>query len=408
MYYLWKSRNRYKMKLLRYISVLSAVLMSVSVHAQTKDDAKVSFAYDVDFQMQFDNREFYRSGFTPSMTIFGARLTPSVGLAVQQSNGTLHKLMAGIDVMKDFGNSPVSSDRAAADSPETDNKLSNLKLFREITLYYSVEKQMGKTGLSLHAGVFPRRFSEGNYSRAFFSDSLRFYDNNLEGLLIKVHKPKAYYEVGCDWMGMYDTFRRERFMIFSSGEAQVAPVLSLGYSAYLYHYSCSRIADGVVDNVLLNPYLKLGFEHLVDIQKLSLRVGWLQAMQNDRAMVGKYVFPGGAELDFEVQKWNVGIRNELFFGKDMMPYYSSVDPAGYTYSNLLYMGSPFYRVHDDGKSGPGIADRLEVYYSPKIGNPYLDLKVSAIFHFNGNKYSGCRQMVSLNFNLQELLSSRRK
>lgn len=83
-------------------------------------------------------------------------------------------------------------------------------------------------------------------------------------------------------------------MIFSSGEAKVAPVLSLGYSAYLYHYSCSRTSIGVVDNVLLNPYLKFGFEHLVDMQKLSLRLGWLQAMQNDRELVGKYVFPGGA------------------------------------------------------------------------------------------------------------------
>ena len=396
------------MNQLKYIFVSATLFLSVLSGTHAKERSKVSFAYDVDFQMQFDNREFYRSGFTPSMTIFGARLTPTVGLAVQQDNATLHRLMAGIDVMKDFGNSPVASDRAAAGSPETDNKLSNLKLFREITLYYSLDRQLGKTGLSLVAGVFPRRLSEGNYSRAFFSDSLKFYDNNLEGLLIKVHRPKAYYEVGCDWMGMYDTFRRERFMIFSSGEAKVAPVLSLGYSAYLYHYSCSGTAEGVVDNILLNPYIRLGFEHLVDFQKLSLMVGWLQAMQNDRALVGEYVFPGGGELDVEVQKWNVGIRNELFFGNDMMPYYSSLDPAGYTYGNLLYMGSPFYRVHDDGKAGPGISDRLEVYYSPKIGGPYLDLRISAIFHFNGNKYSGCRQMVSLNFNLQEMLRWHRR
>ena len=121
--------SRYKMKLLKYISFLSALLLSVQAHSKTKDHAKVSFAYDVDFQMQFDNREFYRSAFTPSMTVFGARLTPSVGLAVRQKNGAVHKLMAGIDVMKDFGNSPVSPDRADAGSPETDPQLSNLNLF---------------------------------------------------------------------------------------------------------------------------------------------------------------------------------------------------------------------------------------------------------------------------------------
>ena len=45
---------------------------------------KVTFAYDLDFEMNFDNREFYKSDFSESMTIFGARLTPSVGIDVRQ------------------------------------------------------------------------------------------------------------------------------------------------------------------------------------------------------------------------------------------------------------------------------------------------------------------------------------
>ena len=44
---------------------------------------KVTFAYDLDFEMNFDNREFYKSNFSESMTIFGARLTPSVGVDVR-------------------------------------------------------------------------------------------------------------------------------------------------------------------------------------------------------------------------------------------------------------------------------------------------------------------------------------
>ena len=207
-------------------------------------------------------------------------------------------------------------------------------------------------------------------------------------------------------MGKYGTFRRERFMIFSSGTAQVAPVLSLGYSAYLYHYSCSERAVGVVDNVLLNPYIVLDLADKTKMQTFSMRLGWLQAMQNDREMVGRYVFPSGAEFDLEVRKWNVGVRNEFFYGNNMMPYYHSKDPGGYSYSNLLYMGSPFYQVHD--KSYAGVADRLEIYYAPQLGLPYLDFRISAIFHFNGTIYSGCRQMVSLNFNLQELLGRNKR
>ena len=351
---------------------------------------KVSFAYDLNFDMQFDNREFYKSAYTSSMTVFGTRLSPAVGVDLEQKNGARHRLMLGVDVLKNFGAANKSSE-----------------LFKEITLYYNVQKQLGKTGFEMVAGVFPRRFTEGNYSTAFYSDSLRFYDNNLEGLLLKFSRPKAYFEVGCDWMGRYDTYTRERFQIFSSGEGQVLPFMSIGYAASLYHFSCSGVSDGVVDNFLVNPYLRFDLASKADLEMLSVRLGWLQALQNDRAHVGQYVFPGGAELVMQVQKWNVGIKNDMFVGKDMMPYYNTFDNAGYKYGNLLYMGSPFYRVWDDGRDGVGLADRLEVYYAPKFGAPYLDLKVSAIFHFDGRKYCGCRQMVSLNFNLEKLLRRNR-
>jgi hypothetical protein len=35
------------------------------------------------------------------------------------------------------------------------------------------------------------------------------------------------------------------------------------------------------------------------------------------------------------------------------------------------------------------------------------LRVSALFYFNARGYSGCRQMVSLNFNLEELLKRKK-
>ena len=378
--------NRY---LYLFILLMLCCFADVSQASEPTTDStkvKVGFVYDLDFDMQFDNREFDGTSYTSSMTVFGARVTPAVGVGLQQKNGTKHRLMVGIDIMKNFG--------AAS---------KNSELFDEMTLYYDVKKQLGKTGFEMVAGIFPRRYAEGSYSQAFYSDSLRFYDNNLEGLLLKFSRPKAYFEIGCDWMGMYDTYSRERFQIFSSGEGRVLPFLSLGYAASLYHFSCSGVSIGVVDNALINPYLRFDLASVADMQALSVRLGWLQALQNDRANVGHYVFPGGAEVVMEVQKWNVGLRNDMFIGTDIMPYYNTVDNAGYKYGNILYMGSPFYRVWDDGRDGIGLADRLEVYYAPKFGAPYLDMKVSAIFHFDGEKYCGCRQMVSLNFNLEKLL-----
>lgn len=371
--------------------------------AQTSDNGKVRFAYDVSFDMDFDNREFYKSRFSRSMTIFGARLTPSVGLSINQRNDVVHKMMVGVDVMKDFGASPV----AGVNSPESLNSQNNKDLFREIILYYKMEKQAGDNSFSLQTGIFPRSSMEGGYSEAFFSDSLMFYDNNIEGILLKLRRPKAYFELGCDWMGQYGVDRRERFMIFSAGEGRVVPMVHLGYSAYMYHFADSRTVHGVVDNILINPYLRLDFSHLAGLQQLSLRAGWLQALQHDRANVGHYVFPGGGELELGVRNWNVGLSNKLYVGYDIMPYYNSRDAGSNKYGSLLYMGDPFYRVHDDGTEGIGTYDRLEAYYEPRLGNR-LKIRLAAIFHFNNMRYSGTQQMVVVKFDLQELFRDNRR
>lgn len=382
---------------MRICAVLTMLLLSLTLSA---GDGKVRFAYDVDFEMRFDNREYYRSDFSSSMTIFGARLTPSVGIYLPQNeSGMEHRLMMGIDVMKDFGASPVSKLLSGGtDMDETSPRLSNAALFRELTLYYHLNRKTENTGLELYAGIFPRRASEGSYSDVFFSDSLKFYDNNLEGLLLKIHRPNAYWEVGCDWMGQYGQVRKEKFMVFSSGLSRINSFFNVGYSAYMYHFAGSEKARGVVDNILLNPYLSFDFGSMTGFQEMSLRLGWLQGMQNDRKFVGHYVFPGGGELDLEVRKWNFGLHNRLFCGTDMMPYYNSLDAGGDKYGGRLYFGDPFYRMHDDGTTGISTYDRFEVFYEPQIGK-YLKVRVAARFHFHGSRYSGCQQVVTLRFNL---------
>ena len=377
--------------------------MLLSYFSLNAEDDRVRFAYDVDFEMRFDNREYYRSAFSPSMTIFGARLTPSVGLDLYQNEKISHRLMAGIDVMKDFGASPVSkllSD--GVDIPETSLNQNNTALFREMTLYYRLDSNAGKTGVQLYAGIFPRRAVQGDYSDVFFSDSLKFYDNNIEGILLRVRNAKSYWELGCDWMGQFGQVRKEKFMIFSYGHSNITPFFKVGYSGYMYHFASSEKARGVVDNILLNPFVEFDFSGRLDFQEFSARLGWLQAMQHDRVFVGHYVFPAGGELDLGVKKWNVGIRNRLFCGTDMMPYYNSIDAGGDKYGDRLYLGDPFYRMHDDASVGIGIYDSFEVFYEPQVG-PYLKIGVGARFHFHGARYSGCQQVLSLKFNLGQIL-----
>jgi hypothetical protein len=383
--------------LLAVIAAISSVAPSYA-----SDTTKVNFTYNLDYETRFDNREFFRSAFTRSMTIFGARLTPSVGVELSQpDNGMSHRMMVGIDIMKDFGASPVSEGLAGDGSPETLSRQQNLDLLREVIMYYRLEKRTAETTLGLYAGIFPRSAAEGAYSEAFFSDSLRFYDNNLEGILFKVTRPKSYFEVGCDWLGKQGIARKEKFMIFSAAEKAVTKSFHLGYAAYMYHFAGSKKARGVVDNILMNPYARLDLSDVLSLDRFTLRLGYLQGMQHDRVFVGHYVFPCGCELDLDMSKWNVGIRNKIFYGTDMMPYYNSTDAAGDKYGTRLYMGDPFYRVFDEGRTGAGIYDRFDIYYQPYTGRN-LSIRIEARFHFNSFTYSGCQQMVTVCFDLDNI------
>ena len=60
--------------------------------------AQARFEYDVNFDFRFDNREYDRSGFQNSGTLFGARLAPSVGFSAGLG-GASHRLMAGVDAL---------------------------------------------------------------------------------------------------------------------------------------------------------------------------------------------------------------------------------------------------------------------------------------------------------------------
>lgn len=385
-------------------ALLFCIVYSVSADKPSSSGNRLRFAYDVDFEMNFDNREYSPSKFSGSRTIFGARLTPSVGLDLKESRGGTHSLMFGIDVMKDFGDSPVAASIVTdGNTSELSGSKRNWDLFHEITLYYRYKLTKDKSDIGITAGIFPRRFMRGDYSRAFFSDSLRFYDNNIEGLLFSVTRPASYYEVGCDWMGMFGVDRRERFMIFFAARGELSDMFSLGLAGYLYHFAGARNVSGVVDNALLNPYLEIDLSGNTGLQRFDFTLGWLQSFQNDRR-VDKPVFPHAGEFTVALGNWNAGFENYLLYGTDMMPFYNDTDAAGNTYGDLLYMGEPFYKVRMKG-SGPGFYDRLELYYEPDISD-FLSVRASVVAHFNGWSYSGLQQVVTLKFNLSSLLDRR--
>ncbi|MBO8481306.1 MAG: hypothetical protein IAC87_02020 [Muribaculum sp.] len=325
---------------------------------------KVAFRYEADFEMYFDNREYNTNSPYLSKTIFGASVAPRIGFSVNRK----HSVMAGAEIQKQFG-----------------GKFSNI--LDGISLYYNYDDGNHR----LYAGVFPREKMAGEYSEAFFSDSLNFFRQVIQGLLYNYEgKTKTGWninvEAGIDWMGQYSDTERERFMILSAGEFSTK-IFTIGYNAYVYHFASSEAVHGVMDNILVYPYFKADFGQMLGIQEFSLRGGWLQSMQNDRKHGNGYLFPGGGEFSFVVRHWNVRLENKVYAGGDLMPFYDMTDDIGVQYGNSLYFGDRYYSV------GSGFYDRLELSYEPRITD-FLSVKVSAIAHFY-NKYCGWQQMVTI-------------
>lgn len=348
-------------------AVLALLYASVAVcRADDGRQKRVAFAWEVDFEMYFDNREYTEISPYPSKTIFGASLFPRIGVSID----SLHRIMAGAKVQKHFG------------GEFTD-------LLQRVSLYY----EYGDGRHSVSAGVIPREKLAGNYSRAFFSDSTCFFNPTVQGVLYRYTSDidgwDTSVEAAVDWMGRFSKTERERFMIFSAGEFSKG-VFTLGYNAYMYHFSSCEEVEGVIDNFLLYPYAKADFGRWLHMDEFSLTAGWLQSLQNDRVRKTGYLFPGGAELGLRLMKWRVYVDNSVYLGGNLMPFYGDVDGRGRPYTDDLYFGDRFYSV--DG----GFYDRLEAGWEPRIAS-FLRLKLALVAHFYDG-YCGFQQMLSLKVN----------
>lgn len=354
------------------LTITVALLCACALGAQN-----LKLEYGTDYRYYFENREFdYRvPGPMESGTINAVVLTPSIGVSTFQTRSLHHRLTLGADIRRDMG----SHSRRYLD-----------ELIINYDGHCSLENGAVFEGI---IGVFPRSYSEGEYGRVFFSDSLRFADRNLEGALLKYRAEKFYAELGADWMGQKSDSVKERFMIFSAGLWTPLDWLELGWAATGYHYAGSVEAPGVVDNDLAEAYLRVNLAKPTRFQEMSLKVGGLLSYQWDRVRESGAGLHPGLQAVFTARKWNVAFQNTFFAGDGMQYLYDRSDLAGNKYGNMLYFGDPFY--------GLGLYDMSELSWTPKIGaSVFLSLK--ARFHFSSEGFLGNSQMLGFIFDLDRI------
>lgn len=327
--------------------------------------------WDVDLKFGFDNREYASMTTAPSETIFGAVLSPKAGLGF----GEGHSLYAGVDVGKYFGqNDPA------------------------VTLDYLLYYQYDGRYFKVNAGSFPRNRVTGHYPAAFYDDSY-FFDTSIGGALLGYTRKWWRIEGVVDWIGCHDADTRERFEVYSYGQAGAA-WLGAAYTFKMLHYAGSVTVGGVVDNVWIYPHLYSDLtEFLPRRMSLDIRAGWIQTFQNDRVRGEGYATPGGFQAEVGFGYFGFGVRNTVYAGDNLMPYYYRTDLAGVTYGSDLYTGSLFY------STGSGIYNRLEISYRYDFKS-FLSLRVSSVHHYDGYAW-GWQQLVQLTVDLNNFQFPRR-
>lgn len=346
-----------------------------------EDNDRLEFDYDVDFQYYFDNREFKASSniFAYTETFNSARLSPSIGFRFRQDRNTTHRLMLGTDMIKNLGENPTTVKYYSDD--EHSQSLKNSKLFKEIFYYYNLSTRTRSGCFDLFAGIHPRTTMEGEYSRAIFSDVYKVIDPNIEGVTLKYRTPRFYAEAGGDMTGYMGIDRRESFMVYTAGNYDFQEWLSAGWDGIYSHVGSSLVKVTRVDMAMMNPYLKVDFSKKFGFEELSIKAGALASYQHDHYVDATPHFPLAAEGIFTAKKWGLGLENTIFFGDNIMVYKSSAYSDEYldtsAYTEILYLGEPFYFTHRGYSAG---YDRLEIFFEPSIADA-VSLKISAVSHF---------------------------
>lgn len=316
--------------------------------------------WEMDFGFRFDNREYANTSLSPSLTHFGITAAPRIGWTWSEG----HSLLTGISLQQQFGQSDPA-------------------LQTELQLYYQYEQ----ADFQVQAGCFPSLKRSGDYPTAFLDEAL-FFDTTYEGLRLNWHYlPTGSLEFITDWYGYRNEFSRERFRLLIYGKQALYGSLYAAFPFMLHHYADSDRIRGVVDNIWIYPHIGMGLP--AGALDLDLQLGWMKTFQNDRRQQKGYLNPGGFQTTLSLRWKSLGVRNTLYLGKNLLPYYAVNDASGSPYGTDLYFGNLFYRTTG------GYYDAVEFSWEPNIDRRQLvHLQIRSVHHFT-REGTAWQQLITL-------------
>lgn len=340
------------------LSAYSQDTLQVKSEVRQPSKLKPKFLYNVDFLFFFDNREYDRSPYQRSQTLFGARLSPEIGVGIADSTIGDHRLMAGCSYIQ-----PIGAD------------YKNAKVLP--TLYY----QYRKKGFGAHLGLLPFTKMIEDFPDYLMYDSIAYFHPNIQGALFNYRDRRGFVELMCDWRGMWSETTREAFRVTLNGRYE-HKWFFVGGRAMMNHLACyspeyKGEQPGVCDDLLGSIYVGFDIGKVIPLDSFVVRANYIVAIQNDRKDKLHYMPQGGLLEIFLRWRW-IGFRNVTYYGDPQMPLYPK-------YHSLLNQGDPFYQA--------GFYNRSDIFFYI-FNNSFVNCFASANFHYADGVFVTQQQIVA--------------
>ena len=263
-----------------YLSVL-VILASFSAISQQLEG-------NINFHTFADNREYAKSD-RFSQTIFGARLSPEIGVLIDST----HRIRIGLNAFHEFG------------SPRFATKV-------DPVIYYQYQKQ----SWNFYMGVFPRVNLLDDYPRVVFNDTLTYYRPNVEGMMVKLNTGKGYQTVWIDWTSRQTDLARETFLFGLSGYFK-SGIFFASHYAMMFHNAGPGInipGDHIQDNGAAAIKLGVDLSDLTALDSLTFNTGGIMSFERTRS-ISDWKTPAGILLEMHAGYRKFGITNSLYLGE---------------------------------------------------------------------------------------------
>lgn len=320
----------------KFLLTFFALICYVTVSAQELE-------WNVDGDGFFDNMEL-SSKHRNDGTLTGFWIEPKVGIKVD----SVHSFRVGYGAVNCWGE----------DEPFRNETL---------TLYY----QYDKAPFRVLMGSFSRDELFGDFPTAIFSDSLRYFNHNVQGALFQYYGNKGYVEALLDWTSEIGIDKHEQFLAGLSGRLNMRS-LFMGVQGYYYHYALTQNAPAdmhIQDYCISNAFVGYDFTKSSGLDSLSVQGGLLFGMERDRKDdTFDWDLRPGFLLEAVLGWKNIYFKETFYTGKSQQIY-------GNEGLGKYYWNDPYYRST--------VYDRVDALYRFAHGRGF-DGYIGVAAHYDGD------------------------